>query len=168
MICKEKRSIKKSFSTIFVWGSMFQSTIERNIKRVNGPQGGFMKGRRQSSLEPIFGTLTQFMGLGKVITLGLEQANKCMHLSAVAYNLKKYLKFVQKRTKSGAGCLTLLFSPKKPHRISVNYILKAPNIDHSIGWRKKRAAKSGLDGCGFSKINRLCNGYRCCALALYP
>ncbi|SIS46689.1 hypothetical protein SAMN05421766_10241 [Zobellia uliginosa] len=30
-----------------------------------------------------------------------------MHLSAIAYNLKKYLKFEQKRSKSGAGRLDL-------------------------------------------------------------
>ena len=112
---------------------MFQSTIERNIKRVNGPHGRFMKGRRQSTVEPVFGTLAQFMGLGKVNNLGVEHANKCIHLSAVVYNLKKYLKFVQKRTKSGAASLALLFSPKKPLRISVNYILKAQNIDNSVG-----------------------------------
>ncbi|MDV7140990.1 hypothetical protein R3X28_19035 [Maribacter sp. TH_r10] len=28
---------------------------------------------------------------------------------AIAYNLKKYLKFIEKRTKSGAGMLALLF-----------------------------------------------------------
>ncbi len=72
-----------------------------------------MKARRQSTVEPVFGTLTQFMGLRKVNTLGIKQANKCMHLSAMAYNLKKYLKFILKRTKSGAGCLALLFSKKK-------------------------------------------------------
>ncbi|MAL22000.1 MAG: hypothetical protein CMP05_08815, partial [Xanthomarina sp.] len=49
-----------------------------------------MKARRQSTVEPVFGTLTQFMGLRKVNTLGIKQANKCMHLSAIAYNLKKY------------------------------------------------------------------------------
>nr|WP_255554264.1 transposase [Mesonia aestuariivivens] len=64
-----------------------------------------MKGKRQSTVEPVFGTLTQFMGLRKVNTLGLKQANKCMQLSAIAYNLKKYLKFIEKRTKSGAGML---------------------------------------------------------------
>ena len=42
------------------------------------------------------------MGLRKVNTIGLSQANKVMHLSAIAYNLKKYLKFDQKRVKSGA------------------------------------------------------------------
>ncbi|WP_417857687.1 hypothetical protein [Xanthomarina gelatinilytica] len=28
------------------------------------------------------------MGLRKVNTLGIKQANKCMHLSAIAYNFK--------------------------------------------------------------------------------
>ena len=47
------------------------------------------------------------MGLRKINTIGLEQANKAMHLSAIAYNLKKYLKFTEKRVKSGAGILAL-------------------------------------------------------------
>jgi hypothetical protein len=40
------------------------------------------------------------MGLRKMNTIGLEPANKIMPLSAIAYNVKKYLKFVQKRAKS--------------------------------------------------------------------
>ena len=47
------------------------------------------------------------MGLRKTNTLGLVQANKMMHLSAIAYNLKEYLKFAQKRSKSGVGMLAL-------------------------------------------------------------
>ncbi len=39
------------------------------------------------------------------ISCGIKQANKCMNLSGIAYNLKKYLKFVEKRSKSGVGCL---------------------------------------------------------------
>lgn len=91
----------------------YREEYERNIARVSSPLGRYMKGKRQSTVEPVFGTLTQFMGLGKVNTIGLAQANKCMHLSAMAYNLKKYLKFVQKRSKSGAICLALTFSLKK-------------------------------------------------------
>jgi hypothetical protein len=64
-----------------------------------------MKGKRQSTVEPVFGSLTQFMGLRKINTIGIKQANKVMHLSAIAYNLKKYLKFEQKHSKSGAGQL---------------------------------------------------------------
>lgn len=91
-----------------------------------------MKGKRQSTVEPVFGTLTQFMGLGKVNTIGLAQANKCMHLSAMAYNLKKYLKFIQKHTKSGAGCLAFTFSSKKLIQKYMTPILRHPNIVHSI------------------------------------
>ena len=71
-----------------------------------------MKGKRQSTVEPVFGTLTQFMGLRKINTIGLDQANKVMHLSAIAYNLKKYLKFQWKQSKSGAGTLALAASVK--------------------------------------------------------
>ena len=57
-----------------------------------------MKKKRSSTVEPVFGTLTQFLGMRKVNTRGLDQANKVMHLAAVAYNIKKYLKFTEKRT----------------------------------------------------------------------
>ena len=74
----------------------FKAEYERNIARVESNRGRYMKGKRQSTVEPVFGTLTQFMGLRKINTIGIKQANKVMHLSAIAYNLKKYLKFVQK------------------------------------------------------------------------
>ena len=44
----------------------------------------------------VFGTLTQFMGMRKVNTRGLQQANKCMLMAGTAYNIKKYLKYTQK------------------------------------------------------------------------
>ena len=68
-----------------------------------------MKRKRQSTVEPVFGTLTQFMGLRKINTIGIQQANKVMHLSAIAYNLKKYLKFVTKKVKSNAAILCCYF-----------------------------------------------------------
>ncbi|SDX44399.1 IS1182 family transposase [Aequorivita viscosa] len=110
----------------------YREEYERNIARVNSPKGRYMKAKRQSTVEPVFGTLTQFMGLGKVNTIGLAQANKCMHLSAMAYNLKKYLKFVQKRTKSGAGSLASSFSIKTPFQKSISWILRHSNIDSSL------------------------------------
>ena len=91
---------EKQFSVTY-----YREEYERNIDRVESPQGRYMKGKRQSTVEPVFGTLTQFMGLRKINTIGIKQANKVMHLSAIAYNLKKYLKFEGKRVKSGAGQL---------------------------------------------------------------
>tara|TARA_R110000868_G_scaffold13184_1_gene61977 strand:+ start:716 stop:1672 length:957 start_codon:yes stop_codon:yes gene_type:complete len=100
--CLGKSAQEKKFSVTY-----YREEYERNIARVESPQGRYMKGKRQSTVEPVFGTLTQFMGLRKINTIGLAQANKAMHLSAIAYNLKKYLKFTQNRTKSGAGQLAL-------------------------------------------------------------
>ena len=55
-----------------------------------------MKYKRSSTVEPVFGTLTQFMGLRKINTIGIKQANKVMHMAAIAYNIKKQLKFTNK------------------------------------------------------------------------
>ena len=98
--CLGKSAQEKKFSVTY-----YRAEYERNISRVNSKQGRYMKGKRQSTVEPVFGTLTQFMGMRKINTIGIKQANKVMHLSAIAYNLKKYLKFEQKRFKSGAGQL---------------------------------------------------------------
>ncbi|APY10085.1 hypothetical protein BWZ22_02020 [Seonamhaeicola sp. S2-3] len=52
------------------------------------------------------------------------QANKCMQLSAIAYNLKKYMKFIEKRTKSGAGAQAFYFSLKNTFCNLINMLLK--------------------------------------------
>lgn len=96
--CLGKSTQEKRFTVTY-----YRPEYERNIARVNSKQGCYMKAKRQSTVEPVFGTLTQFMGLRKINTIGIEQANKVMHLSAMAYNLKKYLKFTHKKVKSGVG-----------------------------------------------------------------
>ena len=53
----------------------------------------------------LFGTLTQFRGFRKINTIGIQQANKVMHLSAMVYNLKKHLKFITKTVKSDAKAM---------------------------------------------------------------
>uniref|UniRef100_UPI001F0FD3AB transposase n=1 Tax=Yeosuana marina TaxID=1565536 RepID=UPI001F0FD3AB len=103
----------------------YRAEYERNIVRVNSPQGRYMKAKRQSTVEPVFGTLTEFMGFGKVNTIGIKQANKCMQLSAIAYNLKKYLKFIEKHSKSGVASLRLIFDHFKA---AINAFI-SPNND---------------------------------------
>lgn len=88
----------------------YKEEYERNITRVNSKKGRYMKSKRQSTVEPVFGTLTQFMGLRKINTIGIQQANKVMHLSAMAYNIKKYLKFISKTVKSDAKTLRCFFN----------------------------------------------------------
>ncbi|WP_227006130.1 IS1182 family transposase [Marinifilum sp. N1E240] len=83
--------------------TVYKEHYERNNKRVRSKYGRRMKGKRQSTVEPVFGTLTQFMGLRKINTIGIIQANKVMHLSATAYNLKKLMKFMSKNTETMAN-----------------------------------------------------------------
>ena len=49
--------------------------------------------QRQSTAEPVLGTLLNFLGMRRLNTRGLQQAAKCMLIAATAYNLKKLLKF---------------------------------------------------------------------------
>jgi hypothetical protein len=96
----------------------YRPEYERNSQRVESSEGPYMKSKRQRIVAPVFGSLTQFMGLRKTNTIGLKQANKVMHLSAIAYNLKKSLKFVQKRVKSGArNKVSTVFVKMMRHRL---------------------------------------------------
>jgi len=61
--------------------------------RMQTSKGQRMKKLRQSTVEPVIGTLVTYLGMRKVNTKGIEQVNKCMMMSAVAYNLKKMMKW---------------------------------------------------------------------------
>lgn len=74
----------------------YREEYERAIKRIKSKRGRRMKGIRQSTVEPVFGTLTQFMGLRKINTRGISNANKVMLMAGTAYNLKKLLKYTTK------------------------------------------------------------------------
>ncbi|MDT0646509.1 transposase [Zunongwangia sp. F260] len=102
----------------------------RVVERVKSRRGRYMKGKRQSTVEPVFGTLKEFLGLRKVNTVGIRQANKCMHLAAIAYNLKKYLKHTAKRVKSRAGQSVLLFPPKNLLQELQSSLLRNLNFVH--------------------------------------
>lgn len=75
--------------------TVYSEEYERNNKRIHSKYGRMMKSKRQSTVEPVWGTLTQFTGLRKINTIGLEQANKAVQLAACAYNLKKLLRFIK-------------------------------------------------------------------------
>jgi transposase len=62
--------------------------------RMQTTKGKRMMQLRQSTVEPVLGTLVNFMGLRQINTKGIGQAGKCMIMAALAYNLKKLLKFL--------------------------------------------------------------------------
>jgi len=98
------------------------------MERLESKQGKYLKAKGQKTVKPVFETLTQFMQLRKIKTLGLNQANKLMQLSAIAFHLKNYLKFIQKRAKSGAKALRSLFSELNTHLALVRFHLSTLNL----------------------------------------
>ena len=55
---------------------------------------------RSSTVEPVLGTLINFLSMRRVNTRGLKQANKCMLMAAVAYNLKKLMKWTVRKAEA--------------------------------------------------------------------
>lgn len=103
--CLGKSVYEKKFSVTY-----YRDEYERNNKRVKSKQGRKMKTLRSSTVEPVFGTLTQFMGMRKINTIGIKQANKVMHMAAMAYNLKKLLKFTSKNVQTNMQSIITLFN----------------------------------------------------------
>jgi transposase len=66
---------------------------DRMHARLQTPKAKQMKKLRSSTVEPVLGTLINYLGMRRVSTRGIIQANKCMIMAAVAYNLKKLLKW---------------------------------------------------------------------------
>ena len=71
---------------------------------------------RSSTVEPVLGTLVNYLAMRRVNTRGIKQANKCIIMSAVAYNLKKLLKWQQRKIettvlamKEAENCLSFYF-----------------------------------------------------------
>jgi transposase len=72
---------------------------DRMHVRMQTRKAKILKKLRQSTVEPAIGTLVNYLGMKKVRTKGLIQANKCLTMAAIAYNIKKMLKHKPKTVK---------------------------------------------------------------------
>lgn len=61
--------------------------------------------KRGSTVEPVLGTMLNFLNLKRVNTRGIKGANKHVLMSAMVYNLKKYLKFKRKKVQEATQIL---------------------------------------------------------------
>jgi len=124
-------------------GAVINETVDKEYyqrmhERMQTKRAGRLMKKRQSTVEPVIGTLVNYLGMKKVHTKGLESANKCMMLSATAYNMKKLLrhcsllinfgavqmrKTLQKPLKVLLSSLKLLFCSGSVLQISSNYFL---------------------------------------------
>lgn len=58
----------------------------------------FLTKRRSSTVEPVLGTLINHHNMKRVNARGMKQANKHVLMAALTYNLKKYLRFIAKKS----------------------------------------------------------------------
>lgn len=73
--------------------------------RMQTPKAKRLMKLRQSTVEPVIGTLTNYLGIKRVNVKGLNQTNKCLTMAAIAYNLKKMLKYRPKLIESSLKTL---------------------------------------------------------------
>ena len=85
--CIGKSDFKKIDDTVD------KSLYDRMHARLQTIKARRMKKLRSSTVGPVLGTLINYLNLRRVNTRGTRQANKCMLMAAVAYNLKKLMKF---------------------------------------------------------------------------
>ena len=77
--------------------------MKNHEKRTQNEQyAKYMSRLRSATVEPVLGTLINFLNMKRVNTRGIELANKHVLMAALTYNLKKYLKFATKKAKSEA------------------------------------------------------------------
>jgi IS5 family transposase len=98
--------------------TLYKEYYDRALERSKSRKAKYYKTVRQSTVEPVFGTLINFMGMRKINTRGIESANKVMLMAALAYNLKKYLKYSPSNARNKA-------LRTKKHLISALHQLKA-------------------------------------------
>lgn len=67
----------------------------------------FLTKRRSSRVEPVLGTLINHHNMKKVNARGIKNANKHVLMAALTYNLKKYLKFITRKTHRNAQIMNL-------------------------------------------------------------
>ena len=85
--CVPKAQCKKLTKTIY------DAAYRRAWQRQQTRRGERLRRVRQSTVEPVFGNLLHHYGLRRMNVRGLAGAHKTMLLTAVAFNLKKLLRF---------------------------------------------------------------------------
>ena len=106
--CPLKSSCIQNMHYKKITRTAYDEQYQRAYSRQQSKRGRQMKKLRQSTVEPVFGSLTQYYGLNKIGVLGKAGAHKVMLMAAIAFNLKKYLK-------TGG---------KKPFRASLKHLIQ--------------------------------------------
>ena len=110
-VCIGKSDFKKIDDTI---DKHLYDKMHARLQTVNREK---IRQLRSSTVEPVLGTLVNYLAMRKVNTRGIKQANKCIIMSAIAYNLKKLLKWEQRKRN------TVIMAMKKAEKSLCVYFL---------------------------------------------
>ncbi len=110
----------------------YRAEYERNNARLE--ENPWHKAKRMSTVEPVFGTLINFLGLRKLNTRGIVQANKCMLMAATAFNLKKLLKYAKPPRTSLANCMEIAQKTTKKSLKEHFLMFFAPRLLHKASY----------------------------------
>src|SRR5215218_7619523 len=106
-------------------------------KRLGTCKARRMKKLRQSTVEPVLGTLINFLGMRRLNTRGIQLANKCLLMAAVCYNLKRLLKWIGEELKNTQKMLACLHSMLWPFLLQqartslLHRLLAAESVTHN-------------------------------------
>jgi len=110
-VCIGKSDFKKIDDTI---DKHLYDKMHARLQSVNREK---IRQLRSSTVEPVLGTLVNFLAMRRVNTRGIKQAAKCILMSAIAYNLKKLLKWEQRNRN------TAVMAMKKAEKSLLFYFL---------------------------------------------
>ncbi len=77
--------------------SIHKPLYEKMHQKMQTPYARQMIRIRSKTVEPVLGTLINFLNMKRVNTRGIKQANKHVMMAALCYNLKKLLNFNKRR-----------------------------------------------------------------------
>lgn len=100
--------------------SIDKPLYDRMHQRLQTHKAKRMKKLRSSTVEPVLGTLVNFLNMRRINTRGIQQSNKCMLMAAIAYNLKKLMKFITRKVQTDVRAMQQ--SLHNAFFLSINYI----------------------------------------------
>jgi len=86
--------------------SYYTPLYEAAKERTGSAKGQRMRRKRSSTVEPVWGTLMNFMAAKRINARGLAAANKTLIMAAACYNLKKWMKFITTKASSNVAVMT--------------------------------------------------------------
>lgn len=111
-VCIGKSDFKK------IDDSIDKPWYDRMHKRLQSVNREKIRQLRSSTVEPVLGTLVNYLAMRRVNTRGIKQASKCILMSAIAYNLKKLLNWQARKVN------TAMMAMKKAEKILSVYFFE--------------------------------------------